>query len=95
MTTAFPVEEAWRERGRAVVHADGSARPQTVRAGSSPLYHRLLERFAARSGAPFVVNTSFNVDGEPIVCTPREALRCFYASGLDALALGPFLLTKT
>ncbi len=95
MATTFRVAEARRAEMEQVVHADGSTRPQTVARESSPLFHRLLERFRDRTGLPFVVNTSFNVDGEPIVCTPIEALRCFYSSGLDSLAIGDFLLTKT
>ena len=77
------------------MHVDGSVRPQTVARSASPLYHRMIGEFARRTGAPFVINTSLNYDGEPIVCTPQEALRCFYASGLDVLALGDFVLTKT
>lgn len=79
----------------AVTHVDNSARIQTVSARGNPLLHALLEALQTRHGCPVVVNTSFNVRGEPIVRTPREALRCFAASaGMDALALGPFLVRK-
>ena len=78
----------------AVVHVDGTVRSQTVSAGSHPLYHRLLEAFAERSGVPVVLNTSFNVRGEAIVCSPRDALRTFWSTGIDALAIGPFLVEK-
>ncbi|NNF58635.1 MAG: carbamoyltransferase [Rhodothermaceae bacterium] len=78
----------------AVTHVDGSARVQTVGADRNPLYHRLLQAFEARTGCPVLVNTSFNVRGEPIVCTPADALRCFLNTHMDALALGPYLLLK-
>ncbi|MDX1530433.1 MAG: carbamoyltransferase C-terminal domain-containing protein, partial [Rhodothermales bacterium] len=78
----------------AVTHVDGSARIQTVNAERSPLYHRLLTAFERRTGCPVLVNTSFNVRGEPIVNSPADAIRCFRNTHLDALALGPFLVTK-
>jgi carbamoyltransferase len=67
---------------------------QTVSAARDPLFHRLLQAFEARTGCPVLVNTSFNVRGEPIVCTPEEAYRCFRRTHMDALVLGPFLTTK-
>jgi carbamoyltransferase len=78
----------------AVTHVDGSARIQTVHEGTNPLYYRLLKAFEAQTGCPVIVNTSFNVRGEPIVCTPREAYTCFRRTHIDALVLGPYLLTK-
>jgi carbamoyltransferase len=78
----------------AVTHVDWSARIQTVHAETNPLYHALLERFLARTGCPVLVNTSFNVRGEPIVCTPDDAWRCFRRTGMDALVIGSFLLEK-
>lgn len=78
----------------AVTHVDGSARVQTVSERRSPLYYRLLRAFEARTGCPVLVNTSFNVRGEPIVGSPEDALRVFRRTHMDALALGPFLLTK-
>ena len=78
----------------AVRHTDGTARIQTVSERDAPLYHRLIHAFMARTGIPVVVNTSFNTRGNPIVCTPEDALECFYTSPLDALAIGPYLLTK-
>jgi len=78
----------------AVTHVDGSARIQTVSASTNPLLHRLLSRFEELTGCPVLVNTSFNVRGEPIVCTPREALRCFLSTDIDYLAIGSFLLEK-
>ncbi|HVR29951.1 MAG TPA: carbamoyltransferase [Thermoanaerobaculia bacterium] len=78
----------------AVTHVDGSARVQTVDAGRNPRYTRLLEAFERKTGCPVLINTSFNVRGEPIVCTPEDAYRCFLATGMDALVLEDFLLVK-
>jgi carbamoyltransferase len=78
----------------AVTHVDYSARIQTVAREDNPLYYDLLKAFEARTGCPVLVNTSFNVRGEPIVCTPEDAYRCFMRTHLDYLALGPFLLNK-
>jgi carbamoyltransferase len=78
----------------AVTHVDYSARVQTVDASSNPSFHRLLTAFYHQTGSPVLVNTSFNVRGEPIVCTPAEAYRCFLATDMDALALEDFLLVK-
>jgi carbamoyltransferase len=78
----------------AVTHVDFSARVQTVEAGVNPALHALLITFAGRTGCPVLVNTSFNVRGEPPVCHPREALEGFLATEMDCLALGPFFLEK-
>ncbi|MEV6977967.1 carbamoyltransferase [Kitasatospora sp. NPDC093806] len=78
----------------AVTHVDGSARVQTVTAGNNPRYHRLLTAFKEATGCPVVVNTSFNVRGEPIVGSPEDAYTCFMRTGIDVLALGSFLLEK-
>jgi carbamoyltransferase len=78
-------------------HDDGTARIQTVARegiGGNPLFFDLIAAFEERTGVPVVVNTSFNTAGRPIVCTPRDAVECFFASPLDALVLGPFLLEK-
>jgi carbamoyltransferase len=78
----------------AVTHLDYSARVQTVHAATNPRYHALLRRFDARTGCPVLVNTSFNVRGEPIVESPDDAFRCFMGTGLDALAVGNCFLRK-
>jgi carbamoyltransferase len=78
----------------AACHADRSARVQTVDAATNPRLHALLEAFAARTGVPVLVNTSFNVRGDPIVCTPRHAIEAFCSTPLDALAIGPFVVEK-
>jgi carbamoyltransferase len=78
----------------AVTHVDGSARIQTIRRDDEPLYYDLVDTFRRRTGCPVVVNTSMNVRGEPIVCTPEEAFLCFMRTDMDDLAIGPFLLAK-
>jgi carbamoyltransferase len=78
----------------AVTHVDYSARIQTVHADTNPRYHRLISAFKARTGCPMLVNTSFNVRGEPIVCTPEDAFRCFMGTDLDLLVVGDAVLRK-
>ena len=78
----------------AVTHVDYSARIQTVHANTNPIFHRLLTRFKQLTGCSVVVNTSFNVRGEPIVCTPEDAFRCFMGNELDVLAIGNCVLRK-
>ena len=78
----------------AVTHVDRSARVQTVDAESNPRFHALIAAFDALTGCPLVVNTSFNVADEPIVCTPADAVRCFVGTGIDALVLGDWLVKK-
>lgn len=77
-----------------VTHVDGSARPQTVERDVNPIYWRLIHEFRLRTGVPVVMNTSFNLRGEPIVCTPTDAIRTFFSSGMDALVIGNFLVEK-
>ena len=79
----------------AVTHVDYSARIQTVQANSNPLFHRLLLQFKERTGCPVLINTSFNVRGEPIVCTPEDAFRCFMGNELDVLVVGRCVLHKS
>ena len=79
----------------AITHVDYSARVQTVSRDRSPDYFDLISKFDEYTGCPLVVNTSFNVRGEPIVCTPRDAYVCFMRTNMDYLVLGPFLLSKT
>ena len=78
----------------AVTHVDYSARIQTVHTDTNPLFHKLLSRFKALTGCPILVNTSFNVRGEPIVCTPEDAFRCFMGNELDVLVVGNCVLQK-
>src|SRR4051812_37300258 len=78
----------------AVTHIDYSARVQTVHANTNPLFHRLLTSFKRRTGCPVLVNTSFNVPGDPIVCTPEDAFRCFMGNELDLLVVGNCVMEK-
>ncbi|MBN4054634.1 hypothetical protein JYT87_02890 [Nitrospira defluvii] len=78
----------------AVTHVDYSARIQTVHNETNPKYHALITEFKRLTDCPIVVNTSFNVRGEPIVCSPTDAFRCFMGTDLDVLVIGNFLLTK-
>jgi carbamoyltransferase len=78
----------------AVTHEDGTGRVQTVTEKGNPLFHRLLKAVQRRTGVPVLLNTSFNVRGEPIVCSPEDAYNCFMSTGIDALVLGRCLLTK-
>jgi carbamoyltransferase len=83
------------DRIPAVRHVDGTARVQTIRRDQQPLYYDLLRAFKERTGVPVLINTSFNTRGEPIVCTPRDAIESFWTSPLDALVIGSFLLEKS
>jgi carbamoyltransferase len=78
----------------AVTHVDYSARIQTVHRDTSPRFHALISAFKARTGCPVLVNTSFNVRGEPIVCSPEDAFNCFMGTGIELLAAGNCLLRK-
>jgi carbamoyltransferase len=88
------VRPAWRARIPAVVHVDGTARAQTVDPAEEPLAARLLAAVERRTGLPVVVNTSFNTAGRPMVDDPRDALECFGAAPITALAMGPFLVRR-
>ena len=94
MTITCNVKEAWRARIPAVVHVDGTARPQTVSKDSNPLYWKLIEAYRAHSGIPLVLNTSFNVHEEPIVCFPANAVQALVEDRIDCLALGPYWAEK-
>lgn len=94
MITSFAVHPEQRDRIPAVVHVDGTARPQMVREDINPRYYDLIKAFGDRTGEYAILNTSFNVKGEPIVCHPREAIRCFFDTGLEVLFVGNFKLVK-
>jgi len=78
----------------AVTHVDGSARLQTIRRDDHPLYYDLISEFEKLTNCPIIINTSFNVRGEPIVCTPLDAIKCFFRTDMDILVLGNFILDK-
>jgi carbamoyltransferase len=95
MLLALSVKPEWRERIQAVVHVDGTARLQTVEEETNPRLYRLLKEFDKLTGVPVLVNTSFNVKGEPIVETPADAINCFLGTGMDCLAIEDRLMVKT
>jgi carbamoyltransferase len=94
MTMAFPASEALRRDAPAVVHSDGSSRVQLVHPGDGSRLHELLTAFADVAGVPVLLNTSFNIRGEPIVCTTEDALRTFWSTGLEVLVLGDVIIRK-
>ena len=94
MLIAKPVRPEWRDRIPAIVHVDGTARVQTVQREINPRLYGLIEAFAAITGVPVLINTSFNVKGEPIVETPQDAMNCFITTGIDYLALHDMLISK-
>jgi carbamoyltransferase len=94
MLFVYPVREEARTRLPAITHVDGTARVQTVRREDNPRFHSLLREFEKCRGVPVLVNTSFNVMGEPIVNTPEDALRCFQGTEIDALVLGDCLVWR-
>jgi carbamoyltransferase len=94
MVVTYPVRAEARPKIPGVVHVDGTARVQVVRAEDNGRYHGVLREFEARTGVPVLLNTSFNRAGEPIVCSAGDALACFLRCGLDALAIGDFWVQR-
>jgi len=94
MLLVFDVLEHQRDKVPAITHVDGTARVQTVSRADNPLYYELISRFDELTGVPMLVNTSFNDNNEPIVCTPQDAIACYLKTDVDALALGPFWVEK-
>lgn len=94
MLFVYKVKEDKKDRIPAVCHVDGTARMQTINRQQHPRYYDLLHAFKQRTGVPVLINTSFNTLGKPIVCTPRDALECFWSSPFDALVIGSFLIVK-
>src|ERR1700736_3236322 len=94
MLLAEAVRPEWRDRIPAVVHVDGTARVQTIREDQNPVLYRLLKAFDRLTGVPVLLNTSFNVKGEPIVETPADAINCFLATGIDYLILHDVVMSK-
>ena len=94
MLCVAQVRPDYRDQLPATTHVDGSARVQTVNRDEHPLFWQLLKAFEAMSGMPILLNTSFNVRGQPIVCTPSEAVETFVQAGLDALVIGDHLVTR-
>ena len=92
MTITFNCTEFMKRESPAAVHVDGTARPQLVTATSNPSFHQILTEYHRLTGLPSVINTSFNMHEEPIVCSPADALRAFLEGELDFLAMGNYLL---
>jgi carbamoyltransferase len=94
MLMVSPFREDKRDKVQAVCHVGGTGRMQTVRREWNPPYYRIVEKFGEATGIPVLLNTSYNLRGEPIVNTPQEALSTFANSDLDQLVMGPFLVSK-
>jgi carbamoyltransferase len=94
MEKVFPIKNDKRKKIPAVVHVDGSGRLQTVSRSTNAKFYNVINHFFEITGIPIVLNTSFNLNGEPIVCTPTDAIRTFFSCGLDCLAIGNYLVEK-
>lgn len=94
MNLSFTVTDAWREKIPEAVHVDGSARPQTVTRAQNPKFYALIEAFEQKTGLPVLINTSLNRRGEPMCCSPADALETFYGSGLEHMFLGNTYVSK-
>ena len=95
MLLVVPIPEAKRDDIQAVCHVGGTGRLQTIRREWNPAYYRVVEKFGEATGVPVLLNTSYNLRGEPIVTTPQNALNTFAKSDIDALVMGQFLVKKT
>jgi carbamoyltransferase len=95
MTFVFPVRPEYRDVIPGATHVDGTSRVQTITDSATPRLAALLRRFTALTDVPCLINTSFNVAGEPIVCSPTDAINCFLSTEIDYLMLGNHLVTKT
>ena len=95
MTFSFTFDKEWAKKVPEIVHADGTARPQTVRKDTNPRYHKLISEFDKLTGLPILLNTSLNRRNEPMVCSPQDAVSMFYQCGLEYLAIGNYLIKKT
>jgi len=94
MLMVYPIKEKWRKKIPAVTHVDGSGRLQTIRREQNHLYYDLIKQFGKLSKIPILINTSFNIRGEPIVCTPYDAYRCMMGTGIDYLIIGNYLIKR-
>ncbi|MEK6879728.1 MAG: carbamoyltransferase [Nanoarchaeota archaeon] len=94
MLMVYPIKEQYHKKIPAVTHVDGSGRLQTVRGDQNKLYYNLIKEFGRLSGIPVLINTSFNIRGEPIVCSPHDAYKCMMGTGIDYLVIGDFLIKR-
>jgi len=94
MLMVYPIKKEWQKKIPAVTHVDGSGRLQTIRRYQNSLYYDLIKEFGKLSGIPIIINTSFNIRGEPIVCTPYDAYKCMMGTGIDSLVMDKFLIKR-
>ncbi len=94
MLMVYPILKQWQEKIPSVTHVDGSGRLQTIRRSQNPLYYDVIKEFGKLSGIPILINTSFNIRGEPIVCTPHDAYKCMMGTGIDYLVMDRFLIKE-
>lgn len=94
MLMVYPFKPKGKRDVPATVHVDGSGRLQVIEREDNPLYYDVIEAYRKRTGVPIILNTSFNVRGEPIVCTPHDAIQCFLKTDIDYLVIGPFVVSK-
>ena len=94
MLMVYPVRKEWQKKIPSVTHVDGSGRLQTIRKCQNKLYYAVIKEFGELSGIPILINTSFNIRGEPIVCTPYDAYKCMMGTGIDCLVMDKFLITR-
>ncbi len=94
MLMVYPIKKQWHKKIPSVTHVDGSGRLQTIRKKQNPLYYNVIKEFGKLSGIPILINTSFNIRGEPIVCTPYDAYKCMMGTGIDYLVIDKFLIKR-
>ena len=94
MLMVYPIKKKWHNKIPAVTHVDGSGRLQTIRKYQNQLYYNLIKEFGKLSGIPILINTSFNIRGEPIVCNPHDAYKCMMGTGIDYLVIDKFLIKR-
>jgi carbamoyltransferase len=94
MLMVYPIRKEWQSKIPAVTHVDGSGRLQTIRRPQNPMYYDLIKEFGRLSGIPILINTSFNIRGEPIVCSPYDAYKCMMGTGIDYLVMDRFLIKR-
>jgi carbamoyltransferase len=94
MLMVYPIKKEWHKKIPSVTHIDGSGRLQTIRRAENPAYYDLIKEFGKLSGVPILINTSFNVRGEPIACTPNDAFKCMMGTGIDCLVIDRFIVWR-
>jgi len=94
MLMVYPIKEKWHKKIPAVTHVDGSGRLQTIRRKQNPKYYDVIKEFGKLSKIPIIINTSFNIRGEPIACTPYDAYKCMMGTGIDYLVMGKYLIKR-